>query len=85
MFGLPSSIWCLSPPFDGFKVLSYFLSPSAQYRYANLVGPYSNLILIVLCFTGIIGIIISPLATLYLRLASEVSYLLLTPFAFFLP
>ena len=52
------------PPLDGFKVLSYFLSPSAQYRYANLVGPYSNLILIVLCFTGIIGIIISPLATL---------------------
>lgn len=73
------------PPLDGFKVLSYFLSPSAQYRYANLVGPYSNLILIVLCFTGIIGIIISLLATLYLRLASEVSYLLLTPFAFFLP
>ena len=71
-----------SPPLDGFKVLSYFLSPSAQYRYANLVGPYSNLILIVLCFAGIIGIIISPLATLYLRLASEVSYLLLTPFAF---
>ena len=65
------------PPMDGYNVLRMALPLEKSLAYERLVGPYSNLILIVLCFTGIVGVVISPLSTLYLRLCRAVLSLVL--------
>jgi Zn-dependent protease len=62
------------PPLDGYNVLRHFLPADKAYSYENLIGRYANLILIVLCFTGIIGMIITPLASLYLGLCNTICY-----------
>ena len=62
---------------DGYNVLRMALPLEKSLAYERLVGPYSNLILIVLCFTGIVGVVISPLSTLYLRLCRAVLSLVL--------
>ena len=56
------------PPLDGSKILLELLPNSTAYKYETMVAPYSMYILIALCVTGIVGIIISPLATVYLNL-----------------
>ena len=55
------------PPLDGSKILMELLPNSAAYKYETMVAPYSMYILIGLCITGIVGMIISPFATLYVE------------------
>jgi Zn-dependent protease len=68
------------PPLDGYNILRHFLPADKAFSYENLVGRYSNLILIVLCFTGIIGMIIMPLSVLYLDLCGFISYFVVSIF-----
>lgn len=55
------------PPLDGSKILMELLPNSTAYKYETMVAPYSMYILIGLCITGIVGMIISPFATLYVE------------------
>lgn len=64
------------PPMDGYNILRQWLPFDKAMAYERLVGPYTNLILIVLCFTGIVNYIVSPLANLYLNLCQAVLGLL---------
>ena len=56
------------PPMDGYRILGELLPYDKAYRYEQLVGRYSTLILIVICFTGIVSRLLTPLANLYLSL-----------------
>lgn len=60
------------PPMDGYNVLRTVLPLDKAMAYERLVGPYCNLILIVLCFTGIVNVVISPISTLYLALCQAI-------------
>ncbi len=60
------------PPMDGYNVLRTVLPLDKAMAYERLVGPYCNLILIVLCFTGIVNVVIQPIATLYLALCQSI-------------
>ena len=64
------------PPMDGYQILRNWLPFTTAMRYESLLGPYSTLVLIALCFTGIIGVIVSPLASLYLSLCHSILNLL---------
>ena len=65
------------PPMDGYKVLQTALPLDKALAYERMVGPYTNLILIILCFTGIVGLVINPLSTLYLQLCRGILALFL--------
>ena len=65
------------PPMDGYNVLRTLLPYDKAAAYERLVGPYVNLILIVLCFTGVVSVVITPLSTLYLRLCRAILSLVL--------
>ena len=60
------------PPMDGYRILSELLPYDKAWRYEQVVGRYSTLILIAICFTGITGRILTPLANLYLGLCEFV-------------
>lgn len=60
------------PPMDGYRILGELLPYEKAYRYEQLVGRYSTLILIVICFTGIVSRLLTPLANLYLSLCQFV-------------
>lgn len=60
------------PPMDGYNVLRMVLPLDKALAYERLVGPYCNLILIVLCFTGIVNVVISPISTLYLAFCQAI-------------
>lgn len=60
------------PPLDGSRLLCEFLSPASAYKYKEVVGRYSFFILIGLVMSGLIGVIIRPLASLYMALVSGV-------------
>ncbi len=60
------------PPMDGYNVLRTVLPLDKALAYERLVGPYCNLILIVLCFTGMVNVVIQPIATLYLSLCQAI-------------
>jgi Zn-dependent protease len=62
------------PPLDGSKVASFGLSPRVGEQYDRVFGPYGYLILLLLLVTGILGLVMSPIAdwlfySLFLRLA----------------
>jgi Zn-dependent protease len=65
------------PPLDGYNVLRRFLPYEKAVAYESFIGRYSTLILIVLCFTGIIGMILQPLASLYVELCYVIIDLIL--------
>lgn len=65
------------PPMDGYNVLRTWLPLDKSLAYERLVGPYSNLLLIVLCFTGIVSVVVSPLSTLFLQLCRGILALFL--------
>ena len=48
------------PPLDGSKVVAYFLPPNASYRYLS-VERYGFVILLLLLFTGALGLVLGPL------------------------
>lgn len=60
------------PPMDGYNVLRTVLPLDKAMAYERLVGPYCNLILIVLCFTGIVNVVVQPIATLYLAFCQAI-------------
>ena len=60
------------PPLDGSKLLAELLPPKQAYDFENFVGQYGFYILIGLVFTGVIGMIINPLAQMYMILVSSV-------------
>ena len=60
------------PPLDGSKLLSELLPPTQAYKFDNFVGQYGFYILIALVFTGVIGMIINPLAQMYMILVSSI-------------
>ena len=55
------------PPLDGSKILMELLPGSTAYKYETMIAPYSMYILIALCITGIVGMVITPFATIYLK------------------
>ena len=52
------------PPLDGSKILAGFLPPKYEYAYLYRMQQYSYLILIVLLYTGIASLFLSPLYAL---------------------
>lgn len=60
------------PPLDGSKILCELLPPKQAWDYENFVGRYGFYILLALVFTGIIGMIINPLATGYMLLVNNI-------------
>ncbi len=50
------------PPLDGSKVVAYFLPPTAAYRYLS-VERYGFVILLLLLFTGALGLVLGPLVS----------------------
>lgn len=60
------------PPLDGSRLLSELLPYEQAYKFDNFVGQYGFYILLFLVFTGIISMIINPLAGLYLMLVNSI-------------
>lgn len=60
------------PPLDGSKILGELLPPRTAYKYETMVGQYGFYILLALVFTGIIGVIINPFASMYLKLVNSI-------------
>lgn len=60
------------PPLDGSKILSEVLPPRTAYQYDNMVGQYGFYILLALVFTGVIGMVIRPLASVYMALVGGI-------------
>ena len=56
------------PPLDGSRILSELLPAKQSWQFNQIVDRYGFYILIALVFTGIISMIINPLANGYLRL-----------------
>ena len=56
------------PPLDGSRIMSELLPAKQSWQFNEIVDRYGFYILIALVFTGITGMIISPLANGYLRL-----------------
>lgn len=50
------------PPLDGSKVVAYFLPATAAYRYLS-VERYGFVILLLLLFTGALGLVLGPLVS----------------------
>lgn len=65
------------PPLDGSRVLEFFLSPQASYEYNVRIAPYSNYILIILLVTGLVSVIMSPLANGFVRLCLGIAKVIL--------
>ncbi len=65
------------PPMDGYNILREWLPYDKAMAYERLIGPYTNLILIVVCFTGLVNVVVSPLANLYLNLCQALISLVL--------
>ena len=60
------------PPLDGSKILGELLPPRTAYQYENMVGQYGFYILLALVFTGIVAMIIRPLASTYMSLVNSI-------------
>ena len=60
------------PPLDGSNLLSELLPPKQAYKFDDIVGRYGFYILLFLVFTGIISMIINPLAAGYMILINTV-------------
>lgn len=60
------------PPLDGAKILCTLLPEKQAWEYDNFVGSYGIYILLALVFTGVIGMIINPLAGLYMGIVSSI-------------
>ena len=60
------------PPLVGSKILGELLPPRTAYQYENMVGQYGFYILLALVFTGIVGMIIRPLASTYMSLVNSI-------------
>lgn len=60
------------PPLDGSKIVSELLPPKQSWQFEEFIGKYGFYILIALVFTGIVGIILNPLANAYLYLVDSV-------------
>ncbi len=60
------------PPLDGSKILGEILPPRTAYQYENMVGQYGFYILLALVFTGVIGAVIRPLASIYMGLVNGI-------------
>lgn len=60
------------PPLDGAKILCTLLPAKQAWEYDSFVGQYGMYILLALVFTGVIGMIIDPLAGLYMGIVSNI-------------
>lgn len=60
------------PPLDGAKILCTLLPAKQAWEYDNFVGSYGIYILLALVFIGVIGMIINPLAGLYMGIVSSI-------------
>ena len=60
------------PPLDGSRLVSELLPAKQSWQFDNIVGQYGFYILLALVFTGIIGMIINPLARMYMILVNAV-------------
>ena len=60
------------PPLDGSNLLSELLPPKQAYKFDDIVGRHGFYILLFLVFTGIISMIINPLAAGYMILINTV-------------
>ncbi len=60
------------PPLDGSRLVSELLPPKQAYKFDYVVGQYGFYILLFLVFTGIISMIINPLATAYMVLINTI-------------
>lgn len=60
------------PPLDGAKILCTLLPAKQAWEYDSFVGRYGMYILLALVFTGVIGMIINPLAGLYMGIVSNI-------------
>ena len=56
------------PPLDGSQILAQLLPPKMAWDYQNLIGRYGFVLLIAVCFTGLVNYIVSPLGDLWVRL-----------------
>ena len=60
------------PPLDGAKILCTLLPAKQAWEYDSFVGQYGMYSLLALVFTGVIGMIINPLAGLYMGIVSNI-------------
>ena len=60
------------PPLDGAKILCTLLPAKQAWEYDSFVGQYGMYILLALVFTGVIGMIVNPLAGLYMGIVSNI-------------
>lgn len=60
------------PPLDGSRLVSELLPPKTAYQFDNFVGQYGFYILLLLVFTGIISMIINPLAGMYMLIVNSI-------------
>ena len=60
------------PPLDGAKILCTLLPARQAWDYDAFVGQYGMYILLAMVFTGVIGMIINPLAAMYMGIVSNV-------------
>ena len=60
------------PPLDGSKLVMEFMPARYLYQYAETVERYGFFILMALVFSGVVGMIINPLAQAYLGLVNWV-------------
>lgn len=60
------------PPLDGSKILASFMDYETAYKFENFVGRYGFFILIAIVYSGISGMIISPLASWYIHICSSI-------------
>lgn len=59
------------PPLDGSKLLLEFLPAQYLYRYEDTMERYGFYILMAMVLTGLIGVIINPLANMYIGLVNR--------------
>lgn len=60
------------PPLDGSKLVSELLPPKQAYKFDYFIGQYGFYILLFLVFTGIVSMIINPLAGLYMLTVNSI-------------
>ena len=60
------------PPLDGSKLVMEFMPAKYLYQYAETVERYGFFILMALVFSGVVGMIINPLAQAYLGVVNWV-------------
>lgn len=64
------------PPLDGSKLLFLFLPRSTVYRYLDVVGQYGFIILILAVSTGLVGGILGPITSTFIRLYQRIGFVL---------